>query len=189
MHSPVLVNNGIGIVCCLSYAFYSVAPNHWLLITAYFLVWWAGAMAAHSYVSGGQSVAAMAATFGWLVGLCAVALVVVGVVGYTQIGVYPALQLRHFVVAAIMLAIVFGPAGRFVATRLHPIGRLATFLASISYGLYVFHYPLLIHWHRAKTPLGFAIAVLILVTMAYCADNLLGNFLRRPALRPKAPAK
>lgn len=45
----ILVEHGIGIVSCGAYVIYALAPNHWALVTSYFLVWWCGAAVAERY--------------------------------------------------------------------------------------------------------------------------------------------
>ncbi|HVZ51716.1 MAG TPA: acyltransferase [Pseudolabrys sp.] len=180
--APTQTTNVIGAICCGAYSVFVVAPNHWLLVASYFLVWWAGAMAANSYLTKGRNILDMASAFFWLVALCAMAAVGIVVVGYSGIGLYPALPLRHFAAAALMLVVLFGPFGRQLAELVLPFRSAAAFAASISYGLYVFHFPLLIQWHRARSPFGFLIALAILFALAYCADRVLGDWLRRATL-------
>jgi peptidoglycan/LPS O-acetylase OafA/YrhL len=108
---PKLSNLIIGFSCCLLYASFSAFPNHFFLVGAYFLVWWSGAMAAAAYQAGSSSFWGMRDTLVWLVALCAVAGIVMAIVGFRGVGYYPALSLRHFVVAALLLLLLFGPFG------------------------------------------------------------------------------
>ncbi len=179
---PRLANHLIGLVCCAAYAAYALAPNHWSLVAAYFLVWWAGAMAADGYLRGGGDVRAVGATFGWLLALCGVAAAVTGVVGYRGPGVYPFLPLRHFLVAAGMLAALYSGLGRRIAAICESLARPAADAASVSYGLYVLHYPLLVVWRRAWTPAGLALALGLVLAAAWLTDRKLNQWL------PRAPA-
>jgi len=51
---PNGTHHAIGLLCILSYAVYMLAPNHWTLVAAYFLIWWIGAMCARAVRGRGQ---------------------------------------------------------------------------------------------------------------------------------------
>jgi peptidoglycan/LPS O-acetylase OafA/YrhL len=179
---PALADHAIGLACCLAYASYVAFPNHWSLVGAYFLVWWCGAMAADAYFRGGTDVRSMATPFAWLLVLTAVAAGATWLVGYRGLGLYPFLPFRHFFVAAALLAILFGAIGRRLASLCARWARPAAYAASISYGLYVLHYPLLVVWRLASSPAGMALALTLLVLAAMLADRQLNRWL------PRAPA-
>lgn len=172
----------IGLGCCLLYLLYAVRPGHFQLVGAYFLVWWCGAMAACAWQEGGRSVLAMRRSYLWLLALCVLAAVVVRWRGYTGLGYYPFLPLRHFVAGAAMLALFFGPIGRVCARFLERVGSWPGRVAAISYGIYVLHYPLLVQWHFAMTVPGLIVALALVVTLSYLAERIVPRYL------PKAPA-
>lgn len=113
---PQLVNHMVGGVCCALYVFFNLKPNHLLLVGAYFLIWWCGAMAANADMLGYRSVKGMLDSLLWLVALSGIAALMVFATGYHGLGVYPFLQLRHFAVAALMLVVLFSPFGKTLCT-------------------------------------------------------------------------
>ena len=180
---PTLTTHAVGAIGCGAYALFAMVPNHLALVIAYYPLWWAGAMAAQAYLDGERSVRAIAVPLAWLLALCGVALVVALVQPRYGIGVYPILPLRHFVVAAVVVAVMFGPVGRWLARASAWSPALWSGVASISYGLYVLHMPLLVDWQRAKGAGGFALAAVLLVVLAWAVERWL------PRLLPRAPSR
>ncbi|MES1973269.1 MAG: acyltransferase [Pseudomonadota bacterium] len=179
---PDATNAITGLICCLAYALFVVHPNHFALVAAYFLVWWCGAMAAEAYGLGGRDFRAMARPLAWLGALCLIAALATWFVGYQGLGFYPFLCFRHFAVALLMFLVLYGPFGAFLARANLSMARPAAALASVSYGLYVLHYPLLVAWRRAQSPAGVVVATLLLGASAYFADAWLNRKL------PRAPS-
>lgn len=156
----------IGAVCCLAYVTYALFPNHLSLVVAYFLVWWVGAMAARAALSDGLIVRALGAELVWLGLLTVVALFVMVVVGFRGIGYYPGLMVRHFAVAEVMLLVLVSPVRRWLAATASFVGKPAVAVASISYGIYVLHYPIVIQTgslHSAWILLALAVTVVLAI--------------------------
>ncbi|MGH6615991.1 acyltransferase family protein [Sphingomonas sp.] len=169
----------VGAAGCLAYCLYLFAPNHLAKVIAYFPIWWAGAMAARAYLSGERSLRAIVAALVWLTLLSGIALLDVIIQGYTSPGVFPFLPLRHFAVALVMIIIFFGPFGRIWSRLALSMAAPAAWLASISYGLYLFHYPILINSGAIESWPGFALGLGLLILIAWLGDARLNRVLQR----------
>lgn len=178
---PATASHIVGAVSCFAYISYLIVPNHLSLVLAYFQVWWLGAMVSWAMVRGGRSILSAKIELCWTIALCIVAGVGVFLVGYKGLGYYPFLQFRHFIVALLIVAAFAGPAGVYLAKKV-TFGAVGwSFLASISYGLYVFHYPLLVQWKRTGTVTGSIAGVIALSVAAWLFDRHLN------AKMPRAP--
>lgn len=183
-----VTSNLVGILSCITFVAYVYSPNHFTLVAAYFLIWWCGAMIAKAYTEGHSTFWNADPSIGWLVVLVMISAGAVGVFGYLGVGVYPFLMFRHFAVALLLIVVVFGPVGRVLA---HQLGRRGTHFsaaASVSYGLYVFHYPLLIRWEFAQSPVGLVLASVALIAVSYLGDRQLNIWLPRPKILRKVYA-
>jgi peptidoglycan/LPS O-acetylase OafA/YrhL len=176
---PSWADHGIGVACCLAYILFVLVPNHWSLVTSYFLLWWCGAMAANAYLKGARDARSMTTPLYWLLCLALLAAAAVFFVGYRGLGYYPFLMLRHFAVALVILVVLFGPIGSRIASVLVIFARPAAAVASISYGLYVLHVPLVVDWNRANGRVGLLAAVVVLAAAAYLVDRGLNRVLPR----------
>ncbi len=186
--APNLTTHAIGAACCLAYVSFALLPNHFSLVAAYFLIWWAGAMAANAYLDGRRTLGAIRAPLLWLATLCIVAAGAVALHqgGRQMPGVYPYLPLRHFVTALLLLVVFFGPVGKWAANIFAVIPAPFAVVASISYGLYIFHYPLLVQWSFAHSAFGFVVALALLIALSFAADRMLNNALAKAAwARPR----
>lgn len=179
--APGRTNHLVGAICCLAYVAYAALPNHFALVAAYFLVWWGGAMAADAYLRGGSSAPDFWPILAWLGALSAVAGATILIVGHAGFSSYPALPFRHFIVGLGMLLVFANRFGVLIARALARFGAPVAALASISYGLYVLHHPILVSWNRAHTAPGLVIASLLLIGTAWLGDRTLN------AVLPRAP--
>lgn len=179
---PSLTTHLVGAIGCGAYGVYALLPNHLALVVAYYPLWWTGAMVAQAYLSGARDVRAVAAPLAWLVALCGIAAIVAAVGPRHGVGLYPILPLRHVVVATVAVIAVFGPLGRWMARASLWSPALWSGIASISYDLYVLHMPLLVDWQRGRGAGGMALAVVLLLGLAWVVERWL------PRLLPRAPS-
>ena len=98
---------------------------------------------------------------------------------YDGVDSFPVLMLQHFALALIMIVVAFGPIGKRLGRALEPLARCWGGVASVSFGMYLFHYPLLATWKRADNGVGLFVAALLLVVMAWLGDAKLAKMLPR----------
>ncbi|NYF11666.1 peptidoglycan/LPS O-acetylase OafA/YrhL [Leifsonia sp. AK011] len=164
----------------LAYVTYLLAPNHFSLVGAYFLVWWLGAMLANAYLNDTLSMKSLAPELLGQGVLVAAALAGVALYGYNGLGFFPFLMVRHFVIALVLTAVLLVPTIRSGLSRMcMRIAGPGAAVASISYGIYVMHYPLMVQ--TRPTGLGIVGATILTILLAWVADKGLARIL------PKAP--
>ncbi|HEY3924358.1 MAG TPA: acyltransferase [Acidothermaceae bacterium] len=177
-------NHVVGLVCVLSYVVYVLRPNHWALVVAYFSIWWVGAILGYATITERRTkVEAAKVSLLWLGVLCLVSVAAIKYRGSHGAGLYPVLPARHFLFALACACLCMTPLTVVLRRVAVMVAPAAAFVASISYGLYVFHYPLLLNWTFATKPAGFVVALVILVVLAYFGDRKLDEWLPRPKAR------
>lgn len=177
------VEHCVGFIACTAYIIYSIKPNHFSLVTSYFLIWWAGAIIANAYINKLEIKKALRITLLWLGILCFISLANVIVQGFRGLGYYPFLMFRHFFFSVLVVLIFFTTLGRMARDALSYAHRFTFNLASISYGLYVLHFPILTKWEVSRSSVGFIGAAVLLLVLSYGIEKIVPKYL------PKAPIR
>jgi peptidoglycan/LPS O-acetylase OafA/YrhL len=130
----------------LGYIAYTLVPNQPSLFLMYFILWWSGAEVARSYLNRVPlSISSQGRTILYLIGFVILESIPVisAVIRHQPLlfGVHPVLELRHF--SACLIFLTAGLAwAHFRWLGFRQIFGVFSFIAPISYALYVFHFPL-----------------------------------------------
>ena len=175
----------VGLATVFGYLSYLAFPNHFSLVAAYFLIWWMGAACAAAVLERSLTLGAIRRELGWLVMLCAAS--ALGVLLHRDelrlgTGYFPLLPLRHFAFTA---AVTLGATVPALRAALGAVAlkysAIAAAVASISYSMYVLHYPLLIQWKIVSTVPGFMVGLACFLAACVFTERLL------PRILPQAP--
>ena len=127
----------------ISYFIYIIYPNPMALYLAYFIIWWCGLEAAEIYLRTKRfTLRAVKPILICLFLMSIISLIPVIFSGKIRLGYYPFLNFRHFSIA--FMAILFGLIWyQYKLRYFDTILGIFFKVAPISYGLYIFHYPIL----------------------------------------------
>lgn len=167
-------------ICFVALGSFLALPNHFSLVVSYFMIWWAGAMVASLYMRSRLRLREAQPELWGLAVISALALAGVIAHGFAGLGYFPFLLARHFVFSFALLVVLLLPTRRMIAGLASPLGRAGTAVASISYGLYVVHYPVLVQTQSTQS-WWIAPALVLTVILAWIADRWV------PSLLPSAP--
>jgi peptidoglycan/LPS O-acetylase OafA/YrhL len=167
----------VGVISLLAYAAYLLFPNHMLLIISYLVLWWAGVACAEIYCRGERfSFQALKPIYICLLGMTAVTLIPLRQLFFDgtpafNVNDYPFIDFRHYSFAVLSMVIIqYSP----ILKSLNISAPLRWFsaLASISYGLYCVHFPIL----RLALPfihnlvLEYTVKLVIILLLAYLLE-------------------
>lgn len=182
---PGLTRHVVGAVCVVAYVSYIAAPNHFSLVTAYFALWWAGAAAAKAHLDGGIRLRRVRVEAAWLGVLTLVAAAAWAVEGWQGAASYPFLMVRHFGVALGLLLLLTTPARAHLAALALRWAPGWGWVASISYGIYALHYPIVIQTCRVFGWSAFLPSVALTVVCAWVVERRLMPLIPRPRQRAR----
>ena len=156
----------------LGWVTYRLEPNHFSIILFYLIIWWVGLELARTW----QEDAEFSWVRCWIVILPLIWATVLSFLGlFTSesrgYGIYPWLTVRHFCAGliAVIATLLWSNLG-FRGYR-YSVG-LFSVVAPWSYGLYVFHYPILVDWglQSGSAVIFFGLAVPTLVIMSWAVE-------------------
>ncbi|ABE36942.1 acyltransferase family protein [Paraburkholderia xenovorans LB400] len=174
---------------------YDIHPNAVSLYAGYFIIWWAGVELAREFRARARfSVTAQLPMF-LGIGVCTLIWsvpVIKAVAAHATVisGISPALQVRHFVMALLVLGLATANFRAPKATA--PLIGFFAWIAGISYGLYVTHQPVITIVHALDFPRHVEIVVCVFaaLTTAYVLERVFQpfvvGFIRGRSLRGQA---
>jgi peptidoglycan/LPS O-acetylase OafA/YrhL len=150
----------------LGWGLYVAAPNHFLLVVAYMVIWWAGVELADCWLRSGTVRPRDWALVGLMLSPMAAAALppVLTHLHDLHFGYYPLLTFRHLAVAAVLP--MLGAAWLLIGLRgfRWTFGPFAA-LAPISYAVYVLHFPIVTDFgHRGTWMLLLAIPAVLVIS-------------------------
>lgn len=177
----------MSILLAIAYVFYPIAPFRVLM---YFPIWWTGVEMARSFIKHGKIYLknfrihiSVLATICSVLALKSLFFVLQG--NNYVLGEYPILETRHFAasIVVILLGIVWQNSNFWGANLL----KLGTWIAPISYALYIAHQPLLVnarylHFLGNKT-LELSLYLVVLCVFCITTELLFYPYLRRKILK------
>lgn len=169
----------VGAGSCLAYVCFALQPSHWVLVCAYFQVWWTGTVMAHIYLNGEYRINKMKSTITWLAILSTTSLLIACNVGFSGFYQYPLLPFRHFAVAFFLVILSFSPPARLFLKYCQIFHGAFLYLASISYGLYILHWPILIQYGQSRGLLSFIVSISFLLACCHLFDRELDRTVKR----------
>ena len=173
-------NHVIGAVCCVSYIIYLDYPNYGSLALPYFMIWWCGARVAQEYLAGRNGVKPIFDCLLWLVVMALAALAVQYLANHPLPRRFPMIDVRHLLFSAFVASVFSFRITSSVSYVLVRMAKPAAVVASISYGIYIFHYPLLIQWKKAQSPYGFILAIALLIVLSWQVDRGINRRFKAP---------
>lgn len=165
------------IICFLStsaYLIYMLIPNQIALFLSYFIIWWCGVEAADIYINQRHfSWRNMTPIYCCLLLMSALSLTKVLTYPEIKFGYYPFLMFRHFFSVFLFLIIGLIWYQRKLIYFRQTMG-LFTGIAALSYGLYIFHFPILNRWQLSSyIPnfwLEYVIKFTIIIGLSYLVE-------------------
>ncbi|MGB3692283.1 MAG: acyltransferase [Spirulinaceae cyanobacterium] len=154
---------------------YLARPNYLFLVFTYFIIWWSGLETAAVFMRNGSlSLSKMKHIFICLGIMCLFTFLPLLQAEKISFGIYPFLMFRHFFASLLLLAIALFWYQRGMIFFQETLGHFAI-LAPISYGIYLFHYPILISWNTSPwSPnilLSLGIKLFCVVGLAYLVEQ------------------
>lgn len=158
----------------LAYSIYIFIPNQFALYLAYFIVWWCGVEAADIYIHTRRfTYQRMKPILICLFFMTLLSAIPVVISNNIQLGYYPFLMLRHFsiVFISMLIGLIWY---QHKLVFFENIFGIFYALAPISYGIYIFHYPILakldLNQNTAYPWLVYSIELCLILGLSYLVE-------------------
>jgi peptidoglycan/LPS O-acetylase OafA/YrhL len=171
----------VGVSACALLGSYLLLPNHFSLVGGYFYTWWLGAVLAYSYSQ--KSLRFSALKIELIFGLVLILISLLGCIHYAPrgLGVFPLLTFRHFCSALAFFAMALSPMRRIVSRGAAALGNVPQFIASISFGVYIFHFPIVVQTGAFNSTVTFWAAIFLTFALAFIVERKLLIKIPRPS--------
>ena len=154
---------------------YIALPNYISLVFTYLIIWWSGLETAAIFIRNNSlALSKMKHIFICLFIMCIATFIPILQAEKIRFGIYPFLIFRHFLASLLIL---------IVAVFWYKIGMIFfketlgcfAIIAPISYGIYLFHYPILISWNInlwiPNYVVSLGIKLVCLIGLAYLVEQ------------------
>ncbi len=154
---------------------YLAIPNYISLVFTYLIIWWSGLETAAIFVRNNSlALSKMKHIFICLIIMCIVTFIPILQAKEISFGIYPFLIFRHFLASLLILTIALFWYKRRMIFFQETLGHFSI-IAPISYGIYLFHYPILISWNiKLWIPnyiVSIGIKLVFLICLAYLVER------------------
>jgi peptidoglycan/LPS O-acetylase OafA/YrhL len=165
----------VGIFSLVNLVVYILFPNHIFLVLSYFLIWWTGLELGEYFLGDWDKSSIKKLLFYYALFLLTLTINCAFYYKHNkavQIGFYPYLLLRHFGFAFVCLLLtVYSTA---TTKSLLSVLKPFSYIAPISYGIYILHYPLWVQTNFGLTPvIEVALKIALVLGLAYLIEIVL----------------
>ncbi len=154
---------------------YLAQPNYLFLVFTYLIIWWSGLETAAVFLRYSRfSFSKMKHIFICLSIMCFATFMPLLQAEEISFGIYPFLIFRHFIASLLILVVALIWYQRGMIFFRQTLGHFAV-LAPISYGIYLFHYPILISWNTSSWLPNFILSLgmklVCVISLAYLVEQ------------------
>ncbi|MBP0016108.1 MAG: acyltransferase [Cyanobacteria bacterium SBLK] len=170
-------------ISVFSLCFYWIHPNQIFLFLSYFIIWWCGVEISEVFLKYNRlPLAKVKPVLISIYSMCFLTAIPVFLSEKIELGIYPFLTFRHFFIVSFLLTIMI-VWHRYKMKFFDNIFGIFTIFGSISYTIYLFHYPILLQWqlsdYIANIWIVYFIKIALLLSLCYLVDIKLQPIVNR----------